>query len=116
MTNGSTDIKSIALAVSSTALVLVLGLVGYQKCLAPAPMPPATNQAVVLGNAVGNQANKLLNSAQSKTVTQVNAIQNGAAEAETKATKSDTNYQQALLIQLNRKQLINLKRASKISQ
>jgi DNA-directed RNA polymerase subunit RPC12/RpoP len=38
LTNSSTDFKSIALAVSSTALVLVLGLIGYQKYLAPAPI------------------------------------------------------------------------------
>jgi hypothetical protein len=49
LTNRSTDIKSLALAISSTALVVVLGVLGYQKFI----VTPVTKVApITLGKAV----------------------------------------------------------------
>ena len=59
LTNGSSDIKSIALAVISTALVLVLSLVVYQKYLAPAPVKPLSSQGGVLGKTKSTQTSAL---------------------------------------------------------
>ena len=41
LTTKSNDFKTIALAVSSTALVAILGFIGYQNFLVPPPPPPA---------------------------------------------------------------------------
>lgn len=48
LTNRSSDVKGIALAVISTALVIVLGFIGYQKFVVPTP-PPVNNSTISLG-------------------------------------------------------------------
>ncbi len=47
LTNRSTDLKTVALAICSTALVLVIGFIGYQKMVIP---QPAQQQPISLGN------------------------------------------------------------------